>query len=65
MSKSEGNVVDPFEMANIYGVDQLRYFCLREVRHGSDGSYSHEDIVNQTMRASPTTSAIWRNGRCQ
>ncbi|MGI9353552.1 MAG: methionine--tRNA ligase [Rhizobiaceae bacterium] len=48
MSKSEGNVVDPFEMAELYGVDQLRYFCLREVRHGSDGTYSHEDIVNQT-----------------
>jgi len=48
MSKSEGNVVDPFDMAELYGVDQLRYFCLREVRHGSDGSYSHEDIVNQT-----------------
>ena len=48
MSKSSGNVVDPFEMAGLYGVDQLRYFFLREVRFGSDGSYSHEDIVNQT-----------------
>ncbi len=48
MSKSAGNVVDPFDMAKLYGVDQLRYFFLREVRHGSDGSYSHEDIVNQT-----------------
>ncbi|MDD9911393.1 MAG: methionine--tRNA ligase [Ahrensia sp.] len=48
MSKSLGNVVDPFDMAKLYGVDQLRYFFLREVRFGSDGSYSHEDIVNQT-----------------
>jgi len=48
MSKSLGNVVDPFEMADLYGVDQLRYFFLSQVRFGSDGSYSHEDIVNHT-----------------
>ncbi|MEM9279020.1 MAG: methionine--tRNA ligase [Pseudomonadota bacterium] len=48
MSKSLGNVVDPFQMADLYGVDQLRYFFLRSVRFGYDGSYSHEDIVNQT-----------------
>ena len=48
MSKSIGNVVDPFQMAELYGVDQLRYYFLREVRFGSDGSYSHEDIVNHT-----------------
>ena len=48
MSKSLGNVVDPFEMADVYGVDQLRYFFLSQVRFGSDGSYSHEDIVNHT-----------------
>jgi len=48
MSKSLGNVVDPFEMADLYGIDQLRYFFLSQVRFGSDGSYSHEDIVNHT-----------------
>ncbi len=48
MSKSTGNVVDPFQMAQTYGVDQLRYFFLRTIRFGSDGSYSHEDIVNHT-----------------
>jgi methionyl-tRNA synthetase len=48
MSKSLGNVVDPFEIASHYGVDQLRYFCLREVPFGQDGSYSHEAIVNRT-----------------
>ncbi|MDJ0614886.1 MAG: methionine--tRNA ligase [Rhizobiaceae bacterium] len=48
MSKSLGNVVDPFEMADLYGVDQLRFFFLRNVRFGFDGSYSHEEIVNQT-----------------
>jgi methionyl-tRNA synthetase len=45
MSKSVGNVVDPFDLANAYGVDQLRYFFLREVSFGQDGNYSHEAIV--------------------
>ncbi len=45
MSKSVGNVVDPFALADAYGVDQLRYFLLREVPFGQDGSYSHEAIV--------------------
>ncbi|MDB5686426.1 MAG: methionyl-tRNA synthetase [Rhizorhabdus sp.] len=47
MSKSVGNVVDPVAMAESYGVDQLRYFLLREVSFGHDGSYSHEAIVNR------------------
>ena len=47
MSKSVGNVVDPIEMARTYGVDQLRYFLLREVSFGQDGSYSHEGIVTR------------------
>jgi methionyl-tRNA synthetase len=47
MSKSVGNVVDPLEMAKLYGVDQLRYFLLREVSYGQDGSYGHEAIVNR------------------
>jgi methionyl-tRNA synthetase len=45
MSKSVGNVVDPFALADAYGVDQLRYFFLREVSFGQDGNYSHEAIV--------------------
>jgi methionyl-tRNA synthetase len=45
MSKSVGNVVDPFALADAYGVDQLRYFFLREVSFGQDGNYSHESIV--------------------
>jgi methionyl-tRNA synthetase len=47
MSKSVGNVVDPFTLADAYGVDPLRYFLLREVPFGQDGSYSHEAIVNR------------------
>ena len=47
MSKSVGNVVDPINLAAQYGVDQVRYFLLREVPFGQDGSYSHEAIVNR------------------
>lgn len=48
MSKSVGNVIDPISLAAQYGVDQLRYFLLREVPFGQDGSYSHEAIINRT-----------------
>ena len=48
ISKSDRNGVDPFALAKEYGVDQLRYFCLREVPFGQDGSYSHEAIVART-----------------
>jgi methionyl-tRNA synthetase len=47
MSKSLGNVVDPFGLAETYGVDQLRYFFLREVSFGQDGNYSHDAIVGR------------------
>lgn len=48
MSKSVGNVIDPFKMVEHYGLDQVRYFFLREVPFGQDGSYSHDAIVNRT-----------------
>lgn len=47
MSKSLGNVVDPLALADAFGVDALRYFLLREVSFGSDGSYSAEAIVTR------------------
>jgi methionyl-tRNA synthetase len=47
MSKSVGNVIDPFALCDAYGVDQVRYFFLREVPFGQDGTYSHEAIVNR------------------
>src|SRR4029077_4745853 len=47
MSKSVGNVIDPFDLVKAYGVDPLRYFFLREVPFGQDGNYSHEAIVNR------------------
>jgi methionyl-tRNA synthetase len=45
MSKSVGNVIDPFALVQAYGVDPLRYFFLRTVPFGQDGNYSHEAIV--------------------
>ncbi len=47
MSKSLGNVTDPLELAQAFGVDQLRYFLLAEVTFGGDGSYSPEAIVTR------------------
>jgi len=47
MSKSVGNVVDPLALAESFGVDALRYFLMREVTFGQDGSYSAEAIVTR------------------
>lgn len=47
MSKSEGNVVDPVPLCARYGVDAIRYFLLREVPFGSDGSYSNEALIQR------------------
>ena len=46
-SKSLGNVTDPVALAETFGVDSVRYFLLREVSFGNDGSYSAEAIVNR------------------
>ncbi|MGN6155419.1 MAG: methionine--tRNA ligase [Sphingomicrobium sp.] len=70
MSKSIGNVVDPFTLAERFGVDQLRYFLMREVSFGQDGSYSPEAIVNRVNAelansfgnlAQRTLSMIYKN----
>jgi methionyl-tRNA synthetase len=47
MSKSVGNVVSPASLVESYGLDPVRYFFLREVPFGQDGSYSHEAIVSR------------------
>ena len=47
MSKSVGNVVDPVALVESFGVDQVRYFLLREVPFGQDGSYSEDAIIGR------------------
>ena len=47
MSKSLGNVLSPSDLVTHYGLDQLRYFLLREVPFGQDGSFSHEQIIRR------------------
>ena len=47
MSKSLGNVVDPVNLVNHFGLDQVRYFFMREVSFGQDGSYSEEGIATR------------------
>ncbi|MHB1042689.1 MAG: methionine--tRNA ligase [Eubacteriales bacterium] len=46
MSKSKGNVVDPLELTDKYGVDAVRYYLLRELPFGSDGYYTEDALVN-------------------
>jgi methionyl-tRNA synthetase len=45
MSKSVGNIVSPSDLVERYGVDPVRYYFMREVPYGQDGSYSHEAII--------------------
>ena len=47
MSKSLGNVLDPFQLIDDYGLDQVRYFLMREVPFGQDGSYSEETFIHR------------------
>jgi methionyl-tRNA synthetase len=47
MSKSVGNIVDPNTLIDTFGVDQVRYFLLREVPFGQDGSYSEDAIITR------------------
>jgi len=47
MSKSTGNTLSPTDLVERYGVDPVRYFFMREVPYGSDGSYSHDAIVGR------------------
>jgi len=46
MSKSKGNILNPLEIINIYGIDQLRYYLMKEVSHGSDGNISLKSLEN-------------------
>lgn len=45
MSKSVGNVLSPHDLVNRYGKDQTRYFLMREIPHGQDGNFAHDQAV--------------------
>ncbi len=47
MSKTLGNVIDPYALSDQYGVDQVRYFLMREVPFGLDGDFSREAMVSR------------------
>ena len=47
ISKSLGNVIDPIELVEKYGLDQVRYFLLREVPFGNDGDFSKNSMINR------------------
>ena len=44
MSKSLGNVIDPLYLTEKYGIDQIRYFLLREIPFGEDGNFSEQSL---------------------
>jgi len=46
MSKSKGNILNPLEIINNYGIDELRYYLMKEVPHGSDGNISLKSLEN-------------------
>lgn len=46
MSKSKGNILNPIEIINNYGVDEIRYYLMKEVSHGSDGNISLKSLEN-------------------
>jgi methionyl-tRNA synthetase len=47
MSKSKGNVIDPKTLVDMYGVDAVRYFLLREIPFGSDGTFSNKALIDR------------------
>ena len=52
MSKSKGNILDPIEIVNQYGLDPLRYYLIKEVSFGNDGNISRdklEDCINSDL----------------
>ena len=65
MSKSVGNIVDPAKLVDTFGIDGVRYFLLREIPFGQDGSYSDDAIVGRDQRRPGQRVGNWRSGRCR
>lgn len=74
MSKSIGNVLSPDDLVDTYGLDQIRYFLMREIPHGNDGNFSHEQAVKRINAdlanglgnlAQRTLSMIYKNCEAQ
>ena len=59
MSKSLGNVIDPFEIIDIFGADALRFYLFREVAFGQDGSVSTEGFEQRYTSELANESATW------
>jgi len=51
MSKSKGNILDPYAILGTFGADSLRYFLLREIPIGQDGNFSHEGFIHRINSA--------------
>ena len=47
ISKSLGNVIDPFDLVKEFGLDQVRYFLMKEVTFGNDGNFSKENLITR------------------
>ena len=47
ISKTQGNIIDPIALVNTYGLDQVRYFLLREIPFGNDGDFSHKAMIHR------------------
>ena len=65
MSKSTGNVIDPFGMVERYGVDPVRYFFLREVSFGQEVPTVTRPSSTASMPISPTIWATSPSARCR
>lgn len=50
MSKSVGNVLDPFLLLEQYGLDYVRYFMVAEILFGNDGDFTHSSFINKINR---------------